>query len=192
MSFRRHQFNPTDVITPFENDNRVIRHAPRAPSTGRVIRHASPIPHSTIRDSAVRPVIQRSLSPRVSHQRSYIVERPVPAPVRVVAQPAPVVRSVVRVQPPPPPVRVSIPAPAPVPAPAPAPVQNSTLVVDDEERYRTVASDYKGYGRHKTGDRPGNRVHTYNNRFNRNVKPYIVDTKGNGGEYRDDSGCQLI
>lgn len=196
MSFNRHAFAPSEF-----RDS--LTAGPRPVSTGRVIRAGTPtrsyIPSTTVR-TVGQPTIQRSLSPRVS--QSYIVHRAPVQQVRVAA-PQPIRTSVVRVAPAPAPQPVVV-RPAPVvverpvpvvvprPAPQPAPVQNSTIVVDDEERYRTVASDYNGYGRHKVGDRPGDRVRTYNNRFNRDLKPLIVGGKNNGDEYRNDEGCSLI
>ena len=68
----------------------------------------------------------------------------------------------------------------------------STIVVDDEERYRRVAGDLHGYGRNKEGTWLGNSMHTYNKRLDKNFAASIVDSKTNADEYRYDPYCTLI
>ena len=106
------------------------------------------------------------------------------------------------------PVIVHAPAPAPVvkevvvqapPAPAPQPVQiqappanRSTIRIDDEERYRTVANEMHGYGRNNIKSRVGNSNMTYSKRTDLRNKDYIVSGKGNTDKYRNDPACTLI
>ena len=68
----------------------------------------------------------------------------------------------------------------------------STIVVDDEERYRRVAGEMHGYGRNKEGTWLGNSMHSYNKRLNKNFSASIADTKTNSDEYRYDPYCTLI
>ena len=79
----------------------------------------------------------------------------------------------------------------------PAPVQqsnigqSSVLYIDDEERYRTFASERFGYGRNKEprGDHEG---YAYNKRYDKRVNSSIIAMKNNTDEYRNDPFCTLI
>lgn len=72
------------------------------------------------------------------------------------------------------------------------PLTKSTIVVDDEERYRKVAGEMNGYGRNKEGSWLGNNLHTYNKRTDKRLHASIVDAKSNADEYRYDPYCTLI
>lgn len=149
----------------------------------RVVSQPQPI-QTTVSTRVVQQPIVRQVTP---------VRRVIPN-VQVVVPNSPPQRAVLqtRIVAPPSPARSIV-----VQRPREEPVQQanpnkSIMVVDDEERYRRVASGMNGYGRNKGGAWRKNLNHSYMKRHDKDLKPAIIDQKENADEYRYDPWCNLI